>query len=191
VLFAAAIRVKSWDADSVSEGGARVRVMSMTPASPKPPSLLAGEEGEWNLRVVRTDFSDDAAWADAIARVSAQYGGEGDEPISFEVTPIDDPRYANLTPAQLAALAPQDADWPMLAAADALTMASPQRHMLLVNLDEDSLGPTARATPAHIVEMAINLWLGNMDWEEFVGDPEHGTYSADEVHEAWNVPEPE
>jgi hypothetical protein len=147
--------------------------------------LPAGEE----LPVIRTDFSDDAAWAQAVARVSADYAADGDDPVAMEVTPIDDRRYEGLTSEQLAALVPADVDWPMLVAADALTMTEPQRHMLLVNLDEDSLGPTARATPAHIVEIAINLWMGNMDWEDFVGDPDYGGYDPDRILEAWNFPE--
>jgi hypothetical protein len=149
------------------------------------PRLPAGE----NMPVIRTDFSDDVAWQDALARVSAEYN-HGD-PVSVDVTPVDDPRYENLTPDQLALLVPQGVEWPMLVVADAPTMASPKRHMLLVNLDEDSLGPTARATPAHIVEIAINLWMGNMDWEDFAGDPDHDTYDPDEILEAWGIPEPE
>jgi hypothetical protein len=155
---------------------------------PNVPPLPAGED----LLVIRTDFSDDAAWDDAVARAGAEYDWSGGDPgLSIDVTPIDDRRYENLTHEQLAALVPQDVDWPMLAVADALTMASPRRHMLLVNLDEESLGPTARATPAAIVEMAINLWMANMDWEDFVGDPDYGTYDPDQVLESSEIPEPE
>ncbi|MFD2416723.1 DUF6924 domain-containing protein [Amycolatopsis pigmentata] len=85
------------------------------------------------MPVVRTDFSDDAAWQEAVARVSAEYRDElmDDDPWSIDVTPIDDPRYANLTPEQVAALASND-QWPMLVVADAWTMASPERHLLMV-----------------------------------------------------------
>lgn len=155
---------------------------------PGVPRLPAGED----LPVIRTDFSDDGAWQNAVARVSAEYvWGSGDPAVSFPVTPIDDPRYENLTPAQLRLLVPHGVDWPMLAVADAETMAAPKRHMLLVNLDEDSLGPTARATPAAIVEVATNLWIGNMDWEDFVGDPDYDTYDPDSILEAMSLSEAE
>ena len=148
--------------------------------------LPAGDD----VPVIRTDFSDDAAWRDAFARVSAEYRGDGDDvAVSMDMTPIDDRRYENLTPQQLALLVPPGAIWPMLVVADAQTMAAPRRHLLLVNLDEDSLVPTARATPPAVIEIAINLWLGNMDWEDFVGDPDYDTYDPDRILEAWGIPE--
>lgn len=166
-----------------------------TPAGGGKPQIPAGvpgftvREGE-EVPLVRTDFSDDAAWQDALARVSAEYRSkDGDSLGSLDVTPFDDPRYENLTPQQLAQLVPPDAPWPMLVVADAETMATPARHVLLVNLDEESLGPTARATPAAVLEIAVNLWLGNMDWEDFVGDPDYDTYDPDRILEAWDVAE--
>jgi hypothetical protein len=127
-----------------------------------------------------------------VARVSAEYEWYGDElPLKMDVTPIDDRRYDNLTPDQLAALVPPDAHWPILVAADALTVASAERHMLLVNLDEDSTGPTGRATPAGIVEVGINLWQANMDWSDFFGDLIHGEVSPDSVLKATEIEEPE
>lgn len=156
-----------------------------------PPGVPRLPEGD-DVPVIRTDFTDDAAWQDAVARVSAEYTwGSGDPSLPLPVTAIDDPRYRDLTPDQLRLLVPHGADWPMLVVADAGTMASAKRHLLLVNLDEDSLGPTARATPAATVEMATNLWIGNMDWEEFVGDPDYDTYDPDRILEAMNIPEPE
>ncbi|MBR7835667.1 hypothetical protein KDL01_20495 [Actinospica durhamensis] len=154
---------------------------------PGVPKLPVGED----VPVIRTDFSDDEAWRDALARVSARYEWHGDEPLSVDVTAIEDRRYAGLTAAQLAVLVPAEADWPMLVVADAQTMAAPARHLLLVGLDEDSLGPTVRATPAAVVEIAINLWMGNMDWEDFAGDPDYDTYDPDAILTASGIPEPE
>lgn len=156
-----------------------------------PPGVPRLPEGE-DVPVVRTDFTDEAAWRDALARVTAEYAwGSGDPEAALPVTPIDDPRYRDLTPDQLRLLVPRDVDWPMLVVADAETMASTRRHLLLVNLDADSLGPIARATPAATVEMATNLWIGNMDWEDFAGDPDYDTYDPDQILEAMNIPEPE
>lgn len=147
------------------------------------PRLPLGEE----LPVVRTDFSDDDAWREAVARIGAEYDDGGGEMISIPVAPIDDERYAHLTADQLASLVPGGARWPMLAVADARTMASADRNVLLVNLDEESRSPTARATPSAVVEIGMNLWIANMDWEDFAGDPDYGTYDPDRVLESWNL----
>lgn len=153
------------------------------------PPLPAGDAG--SVPVVRTDFSDDAAWQDAVARVSAEYRDEllGD-PWSIEVTPIDDPRYANLTPEQVAALASNDL-WPMLVLADPRTMASPERHLLMVCLDEnEDWGRTTRATAAAVVEVATNLWVGNMGWGDYMDPDDAGADSDTDVFKAWNLKEP-
>lgn len=155
-----------------------------TPDTPSHiPRLPLGED----LPVVRTDFSDDAAWYETVARLGAAYDDGDGEMISIPVAPIDDERYANLTADQLAALVPRDAQWPMLAVADAQTMASADRHVLLVNLDEDSRSPTARALPTAVVEITVNLWMANMDWEDFAGDPDYGTYDPDRILESWEL----
>lgn len=152
------------------------------------PQLPNGED----LPVIRTDFSDDDAWRDAVAKVAAEYTAkDGEYELVTEISPIDDARYANLTAEQLAALVPPEADWPMLAVADAQTMASPDRNLLLIDLDEGSVSPTARATPRHTIEIGINLWLGNMDWIDFVGDPDYGTYDPGKVLKAWDIEEEE
>lgn len=165
------------------------------PPPPRPrvpagvPPLPAGDDG--SVPVVRTDFSDDAAWQEAVARVSAEYrdGLLPVDPWSIDVKPIDDPRYANLTPEQVAALASNDL-WPMLVLADARTMASPERHLLMVCLDEgEDWGRTTRATTAAVVEVATNLWVGNLGWRDYM-DPDDADADADsDVFRAWNLKE--
>ncbi|WP_190194138.1 DUF6924 domain-containing protein [Streptomyces minutiscleroticus] len=153
--------------------------------APDVPLLPAGEE----LPVIRTDFSDDAAWEDAVARVSAEYDDDGDT-WSVDVTPIDDRRYAGLTSDQLALLVPESVHWPMFVVADARTMASSGRDMLMVTTDPEALVDSARATPTAIVEIAINLWIANMDWEDYVGEADGPAQADDRVLEAWNIEEP-
>ncbi|WP_190812407.1 acyl carrier protein [Saccharopolyspora pogona] len=55
----------------------------------------------------------------------------------------------------------------MLLVAEGITMTSAEHHGLVIDLDEDSLGLTFRATPAAIQEIENNLSLGNMAWEGF------------------------
>ncbi|MFF7649003.1 DUF6924 domain-containing protein [Streptomyces sp. NPDC007983] len=149
--------------------------------APDVPLLPVGED----LPVIRTDFSDDAAWEDAVARVSAEY-----DDWSVDVTPIDDRRYAGLTSDQVALLVPEDVHWPMFVMADVRTMASPGREMLMVATDPEALVDSARATPTAIVEIAVNLWIANMDWEDYVGRSDDSAEADDRVLKAWNIEEP-
>ncbi|MER7746497.1 hypothetical protein ABT013_14615 [Streptomyces bacillaris] len=150
--------------------------------APDVPLLPVGEE----LPVIRTDFSDDAAWADAVARVSAEY----EDDWSVDVTAMDDRRYMGLTPDQVALLVPEGVDWPMFVLADARTMASSRREMLMVRTDPEALVDSAYATPAAIVEIAINLWIANMSWEDYVGSSDHPADADNQAIEAWNIEEP-
>ncbi|WP_243787716.1 DUF6924 domain-containing protein [Saccharopolyspora gloriosae] len=134
-----------------------------------------------SVPVVRTDFSDDAAWVAAAARATATYW-DGDLSASANVTSVNDARYAGLTPEQLVALVPEDADWAVLIVADELTMTSPEHHLCVVNLDEDGLGETQRATAPAMVEMEVNLSLANMDWEDFSDGSEDHVIEAMNLH---------
>jgi uncharacterized protein DUF6924 len=123
-----------------------------------------------SVPVVRTDFSDDAAWTAAVDRVASPYEWSGPDPVQADVVPVEDARYDGLVAEQLLTLVPQDACWPILVVADASTMTSPDHSMLVLNLDADGHGESLRATPAAIVEMEINLSLANMDWDDFSGN---------------------
>ncbi|WP_258345031.1 DUF6924 domain-containing protein [Saccharopolyspora gregorii] len=146
------------------------------PARPTRPANVPELPATEEVPVVRTDFSDDAAWAATAARTTADYfeGEPDDEPWSANVVLVDDRRYAGLSAAQLTALVPADADWPLLVVADAHTMTAPEHDVLVVSLDEDSFGETRRATTGALVEMEINLSLANMDWEDFADEEDFG-----------------
>lgn len=137
----------------------------MLPAVPaQVPLLPAGED----VPLVRTDFSDDAAWDDVVRRVTHQYEWEEPEPLWANVNPVDDKKYEGLTAETLARLVPDGADYSFFVMADAEAMTSPRRPLLVVSVDEDSEGETLRALPAAIVEMEINVnLLANVDWDDF------------------------
>lgn len=121
--------------------------------------------------LVRTDFTDDAAWAAAAAEVTADRFVDGDgDGYAADVEPVDDARYDGLTAGQLCRLVPPDAEWALLLVADRTTMTSPERTVLVVDLDEDTVGRTFRATPDAVLEIESNLGLSNMDWEDFAND---------------------
>jgi hypothetical protein len=123
--------------------------------------------------LVRTDFSDDEAWAATSHEVTAPQHMSDGEAFGADVLPVDDVAFAGLTATQLCQLVPPDAEWPVLIVADRTTMTSAEHHVLVVDLDEDDLGRTFRATPQAVMDIEINLSLGNMDWEDFA-------YSADD-----------
>lgn len=130
-----------------------------------PMSRLPDEEGGY---LVRTDFSDDAAWRSTRDAVLARYGiFQG----AFHV--VDDPTYANATKEQVADRLGRDFDQYFVLIVDRTTLAHAERPVLVVDLHERSLNEF-RAVPAQIGAIQINLSLANMDFEDFSGsvDPD-------------------
>jgi OAA-family lectin sugar binding domain len=126
-----------------------------------------------SVPLVRTDFSDDEAWAAISSEVTAVRHLSGGNLFSANVEPVNDVVFDGLTATQLCQLVPPSVKWSLLFAADRPTMTSAEHHVLVVDLDEDSLGRTFRATPPAIQEVENNLSLANMDWEDFA-------YAADD-----------
>jgi hypothetical protein len=120
-----------------------------------------------SVPLVRTDFSDDDAWATTCAQVTSTRHFSPGDTFSADVEPVDDAAFAGLTAAQLVELVPADAEWAILLVADTKTMASAEHHVLVVDLEEDDRGRTFRATPPAVPEIETNLSLANMDWEYF------------------------
>ncbi|GAB2636794.1 hypothetical protein GCM10027088_10700 [Nocardia goodfellowii] len=121
-------------------------------------------EGESLL--VRTDFSDDAAWAQTLAAVIASY----DEDAMSELTPVDDVNFDGLTLADLGELVDGQT---YLFLADTTTMTDPEHPLLAVDTsDEDARGedaPVFRIAPIAMAEVEVNLFLANMDFEDYAG----------------------
>jgi hypothetical protein len=123
-----------------------------------PMSNLAEEEGGY---LIRTDFSDDAAWRSTLAAVLARYGiFQG----TFHV--VDDPAYANATKAEIAGRLGPDFEQYFFFIVDRETLSHPERPVLVVDLGERSLNEF-RAIPAEVGGIQINLSLANMDFEDF------------------------
>ncbi|WP_329138980.1 hypothetical protein OG552_32185 [Streptomyces sp. NBC_01476] len=119
--------------------------------------------------LVRTDFSDDDAWAVTCLQVTAPRHLSGDDVFSANVEPVDDAAFDGLTAAQLVQLVPADEPWELLLIADGTTMASSEHHVMVVDLDLDDehRGRTFRASPPAVQEVENNLSIANMDWEDF------------------------
>lgn len=137
-----------------------------------------------NALLVRTDFSSESAW-DAICRAidepPAEYGeafaeyaamnalvGQSIEPLPANVTRVDDPSFAGLSPDELAERLPAGHDQVVLFVADQMTMVETDHPILVVDLFEERR-PTLRIVPSQLQAVEGNLSLANMDWEEFAG----------------------
>jgi hypothetical protein len=121
------------------------------------------EPGDMMSLVLRTDFSDDAAWAAVRAAIDSHAGEYPDADY------VDDPAYTGITVEALVeadAAAPDRAKVTYLFLADATAMADPEHALLAVDLYTEP-GRTMRVLPSCFSDVSANLSLGNMDLAEF------------------------
>jgi len=112
--------------------------------------------------VIRTDFSDEAAWdrlCRAIRTPSPDFG------FLANVELVNDRRHENATPDALVAEAP-DAE-SLLFVADRVALAHSEQPVLAVYYF-DTPYATLRVIPSELWGIENNISLGNMDFEEFV-----------------------
>lgn len=112
--------------------------------------------------VVRTDFSDHAAWDAIKAEIAKPVGIEG---FLAYVDFVDDRDYDGATPERLVAQFARDAR-PFMIVADSVAMAHPEHLLLVLDLLENP-GRTFRAPPSRIQGIENNLSIANMDFEDF------------------------
>jgi hypothetical protein len=117
-------------------------------------------ETEYAL-VLRTDFSDQAAWEVICAAVRQPVDG-----YQAYVDFLDDVEYANVTEDELLGLVPENYLHTFIILADQTAMAIPDHPLLVVDLYEGS-GRAFRAIPSQIQTIENNLSMANMDFEEF------------------------
>jgi hypothetical protein len=113
--------------------------------------------------VLRTDFSDDAAWKKICALIEKPVGI-----FRFRayVAFLDDPQYAGIDQEQLLALLPPNHDYTYIIVADRLAMTHPEHPLLVVDLYEDS-GQSFRTLPRQVQSIENNLSIANMDFDDF------------------------
>ena len=115
-----------------------------------------------NSLLLRTDFSDDAAWA-ALCTAAQVPSAEG---FLARLDCISDPRYDGLTVEQLVTLAPKGGDHTFAFVADRIALTSPEQPVLVVDL-YDEPGRTFRISPREMWGVENNLSIANMDYYEF------------------------
>jgi hypothetical protein len=112
--------------------------------------------------LIRTDFSDDAAWADLV-RAATTRSTDG---FLANLNVIDETRFDGASAEQIGNAA-RDTDHAVLFVADRMTMTHPDRPVLC--LDASAPEQTFRLIPSELWSVENNLSLANMDFEEFAG----------------------
>jgi hypothetical protein len=112
--------------------------------------------------LVRTDFTDGAAWEQA-SREAEQESADG---FRAHIRPVGDPAFDGLSWEAVKAAVPADDDeGAVLFIADAAALASHEHPILVVDLLEDR--PPFRCITSELRGVENNLSMANMDWEEF------------------------
>jgi hypothetical protein len=128
-------------------------------------SIPAAGEGALKTEqtpLVRTDFSQEAAWCEVVDAVHRDW----EDGFRAMVTVIDDPAYDGWTVERLVASFAAGGH-SILLVADATTMAHPERLVLCADLVES--GKPFRVTLPQLWAVENNLSLANLDYEDFAG----------------------
>ncbi len=128
--------------------------------------------------LVRTDFSDDAAWARVVASATTpvafggeRYGPGDDGYYEPSITPISERAYDGVTSDALAAAWPTDKlGYVLLADSDSMTPASDPTLLYVDLSDDDGRGDTFRCAAGAVAGVEANLSIANMDFFEFANN---------------------
>ena len=116
-----------------------------------------------NPLVLRTDFSNQAAWETICAIIR--------EPVDnflAYVEFVNDVEYTGITKDQLLKLIPKNYIHTFIIVVDQTATSFPDYPLLIVDL-RDGSGREFRAIPSQIQGIENNLSIANMDFEEFAG----------------------
>ena len=122
-----------------------------------------------NSLLLRTDFSDDAAWA-ALCEAVQLPSKEG---FQARLEYVSDPAYDGLTVEQLVVLAPKGGEHTFAFVVDQVALTDRERPVLVVDLSDEP-GRTFRVIPRELWGVENNLSIANMDYHEFAdnADPD-------------------
>jgi len=115
--------------------------------------------------VIRTDFSDQAAWQVISAIIREPVG---DFHFVANVEFLDEIEYAGITKSQLLEFIPRDYNHSFIIVADQIAITHTEHPLLIIDLYERT-GHEFRAVPSQIQGIENNLSIANMDFEEFAG----------------------
>lgn len=119
--------------------------------------------------VIRTDFSDEAAWN----KIKIEVAGRYSMGFSANVRFIDDMRYSGLTGQELFHRFPRLQEYGCIFVADEMTMTDLEHPLLVIDPYNPS-GRTFRVIPSLAWAVENNLSISNMDYNEFsdAADPD-------------------
>jgi len=117
-----------------------------------------------NAMVLRTDFSDDAAW-EAICQEISEPVGEFRAYVDF----LSDDSFKGLKPDKLLSRIPSDYRHTFIFVVDRLTLSDPEHPVLVIDL-HDNPGEAFRVIPCEMWGIENNLSIGNMGFEEFADE---------------------
>ncbi len=139
---------------------------------------------EWAPLVIRTDYTDDAAWGEVVAALARAVEGEREWEAAVHI--VEDRRWDGVTGDEALAAAARDEELSVVFLADDVTMRSPLRPLLALDLgadDDEDLDPVyyqelidspppreVRVAPDAVHVVHGNLQLANVDFAEFVED---------------------
>ncbi|WP_084478168.1 DUF6924 domain-containing protein [Nocardia jejuensis] len=134
--------------------------------SNSPKSVLPGEES----LLVRTDFTDDAAWRATLEAVNRSYEPDGLD-VMYGLTVVDEPALTAVTVEGLEKLLTPQSYYIYIV--DERAIRDPEHPILVV--DHSGGGepgptlPTFRILPREVCLVEVNLTQANMDFEDFAG----------------------
>jgi hypothetical protein len=114
-----------------------------------------------NALVLRTDFTDDGAWQSVCAEIEKPQGD-----FQAYVEFVSDKRFEGATVEQLLALQPNSNYRSFMFVVDGVTIASPDRAILVIDLTDEP-GRTFRVAPSEMWGVEHNLSLANLDFRDF------------------------
>jgi hypothetical protein len=134
--------------------------------------------------VIRTDFSDEAAWESVLARLADGHSQEHNA-IAIEeqqLLCVDDSAWAGLTPEQASSLVEQASDIMHQAVflADGTTMSTADQTLLAVSSPDEQhpgLPWTFRLKPESVVRINMMLSTGTLSFSEYLEEvDDNGVY---------------
>ncbi|WP_051777813.1 DUF6924 domain-containing protein [Streptomyces violaceorubidus] len=123
--------------------------------------------------LIRTDFSDEAAWQDLRVAVTTPTDDDADFLAVLHI--VDDRAYEGLTTREIVALAPEEDE--LLIVADRRARGEPEMPLLAVHVSAQDAGDRdapfggtdeLRVVARELWSVENNIAMANMDWEEFV-----------------------
>ncbi|GAA2338993.1 hypothetical protein OKJ48_33410 [Streptomyces kunmingensis] len=152
--------------------GVEMESLANPPRYTRPAHELPLLDHEWDL-LVRTDFTDDAAWGSLLQQVSQPVNGDTSDNFLDQLTCVNDPAFADATPEQvMAQVRPHpdrgDTVADVILIADATTLRGSGHRVLAIPLTDD-IGLTFRVGAGQIGTMLPNLGLSNQGIEDWRG----------------------